>query len=281
MGLAGLAGLSGLSGIVPGVGAVVPPEGLDPDAATFIANVEAADGQALEAAIRAAYNQFVIGCKADASPNVGVSNWAAFGAVVPMMGARTLAGALVPLKGPAPTNFNFVAGDYSRITGLKGNGTNKHIDTNKPFNEEPRLNIHCAVYVRSPDTENRTIFGCRVPGTDSGGFEARQSGFIFFNPASSGALSSSTAPLINQPTIVLFNRTSSSSYTYRVNQEDSTVSMSAGTPLSQTVTLFQRGDNVIFSNSWMMFYSIGQAVTPSLLDQRVTTLSDAIAAALA
>jgi hypothetical protein len=79
----------------------------------YIAAVETADGQALEPAIRTAYDQFIRGCKAD-----GI--WDAIKASCILSGARSLSGALVPLKGSAPTNNNFVSGDYVRTTGLVG-----------------------------------------------------------------------------------------------------------------------------------------------------------------
>lgn len=112
-----------------------------PDAAAYIAAVEAADGQALEAGVRAAINAFVSGCKQD-----GI--WSALQACCLMAGARTLSGALVPLKGPAPTNFNFVSGDYSRKTGLIGNGATKYLDSNFTLADFPSNdNTHLSAYV--------------------------------------------------------------------------------------------------------------------------------------
>ena len=74
----------------------------DTDAGNYIQAVEAADGQALEAATRQAINNFVVGCKQD-----GI--WSAIKASCILAGARTLNGALVPLVGTAPTNNNFVS----------------------------------------------------------------------------------------------------------------------------------------------------------------------------
>ena len=87
-----ITGVGGNSGIVQRVGGAI-----DPDAAAYIAAVEAADGQMLEPALVTAYNEFFVGCKADASPFAGVSNFDAIKASCIMAGARTLAGALVPL----------------------------------------------------------------------------------------------------------------------------------------------------------------------------------------
>jgi len=94
----------------------------DTDASTYIEAVEAADTQALETATRYAINDFVIGCKQD-----GIGS--AIKASCILAGARTLDGALIPLAGTAPTNFNFVSGDYNRKTGLVGNRSNKSLRT--------------------------------------------------------------------------------------------------------------------------------------------------------
>jgi hypothetical protein len=92
----------------------------EPEALTYIAAVEAADGQALEPAVKLAINAFIKGCKND-----GI--WPAIKASCILAGARTLTGALVPLVGTAPTNVDglFVSGDYNRKTGLVGTGSTK------------------------------------------------------------------------------------------------------------------------------------------------------------
>jgi len=72
-----------------------------------------------------------------------------------MAGARTLQGALVPLVGPAPTNLNFVSGDYNRKTGLKGNGTSKYLNSNRKIDEDPQDSHHNSVYVTEADTGSR------------------------------------------------------------------------------------------------------------------------------
>jgi hypothetical protein len=95
----------------------------DTDAQVYISAVEAADGQGLEDGVKNAINSFVLGCKAD-----GI--WSAIKASCILAGARTLSGALVPLVGAAPTNNNFVSGDYNRKTGLIGNGTSKYLNSN-------------------------------------------------------------------------------------------------------------------------------------------------------
>jgi hypothetical protein len=117
---------------IPGIRA------LDPDAKTYINAVEFADGQPLESAVRTAIDKFVRGCKAD-----GI--WDAIKASCVLAGARTLDGALVPLKGSAPTNNGpFVSGDYDRKTGLAGNGTTKFLNSNRNNNADPQNSNHKA-----------------------------------------------------------------------------------------------------------------------------------------
>jgi len=100
----------------------------DPDAAAYIAAVEAADtaaGQSggLETATKVAIHSFVKGCKND-----GI--WPAIKASCILAGARTLAGALVPLVGAAPTRQGTEGGwNYDRKTGLAANGTDNYLNS--------------------------------------------------------------------------------------------------------------------------------------------------------
>ena len=112
----------------------------EPEALAYIAAVEAADGETLEDGVKFAYNSFIKGCKAD-----GI--WDAIKASCILAGARTLNGALVPLAGIAPTNFNFVAGDYNRKTGLVGDGSTKYLDSNRLGDADGQDDVHLCTYV--------------------------------------------------------------------------------------------------------------------------------------
>ena len=111
----------------------------DTDAGDYIQRVEGASGdnQALEPATRQAINNFVIGCKQD-----GI--WNAIKASCILSGARTLAGALVPLVGTAPANNGFIGigTDYVRKTGLVGDGSTKYLDSNRNNNADPQNSKH-------------------------------------------------------------------------------------------------------------------------------------------
>jgi hypothetical protein len=124
---------------------------IDVDALNYITAVETADGQALEENIKIAINDFIMGLKTD---NI----WEPIKASVIMAGAKTLNGALVPLKGHAPTNFNFVAGDYNRKTGLVGDGSTKYLNSNRNNNVDPQNSRHLAVFVNTKGTAGNTFY---------------------------------------------------------------------------------------------------------------------------
>jgi hypothetical protein len=128
---------------------LVPRASFDPDAARYLAAVEAADGQALETPVKRAVDAFFRHTKA-----AGVFD--ALKACCILAGARTLAGALVPVVGDAPTNVadGFVSGDYSRsgaTPGLKGDGTS-YLDTGRAEDDDPEDDYHQAFYVTSEPT---------------------------------------------------------------------------------------------------------------------------------
>ena len=58
-------------------------------------------------------------------------------------------GVTVPLKSTMPTltNNNFVAGDLNQVTGLKGDGSTKYIDTGTKFNDCPQNDFSMSVNV--------------------------------------------------------------------------------------------------------------------------------------
>jgi hypothetical protein len=251
---------------------------LDPDAQAYITAVETADAQALEEGTKAAINNFVLGCKAD-----GI--WNAIKASCIMAGARTLTGALVPLKGTAPTNFNFVSGDYSRKTGLVGHGTTKYLDSNRNNNADPQNSCHISVY--------GTAFGAltatpKFPlGRQIGGFNEK--GLFSGTSLNSGLLSArcqSVDPWLAHSSsrvngFIGTARSNSTQITIRNNQSTITISQASSVPSAPTLFVFASsngtaagdgGNAASFDDSRLAFYSIGESLDLALLDARVTTL---------
>ena len=112
----------------------------DSDALDYINRVENADGEELEDLVKQTINNFVVDLK---DKNV----WHSLSAACIMVGARTLNGALVPLKGPIPTNVenSFIEADYNRASGLKGN-TGKNLNTNF-LNSDLSIDRHFSFYI--------------------------------------------------------------------------------------------------------------------------------------
>ena len=234
--------------------------------------MEAADTQALETGVRYAINDFVIGCKND-----GI--WNAIKASCILAGARTLAGALVPLVGTAPTNFNFVAGDYNRETGLIGDGSTKYLDSNRNNNADPQDSNHAAVYISSA-VSSGIYFGSENLSTgrnylDVAGGNTTRSACRGFG--------SNDAGLISSDTLAGVSRASSSGYTLRRNGASINKAVASLTPDSLTVLLFARqgvGVPTLAGAPRIAFYSIGESLDLAALDTRVSDLITAIGAAI-
>jgi len=259
------------------LGGAVVLNRLDPDANAYIAAVEAADGQALEPAIRNAYDVFVRGCKSD-----GI--WNAIKASCILAGARTLSGALVPLKGSAPTNNNFVSGDYVRATGLKGGGTGsgKVIDSNRANNADGQDNNHNVVWVHTAEGSGSAGFYL-----DSGGAIAGDN-TIARSSNSSNLVSRNRGPLVAithaglgaSVGLIGASRSTSASYDFRASNGTSTISHVSDTPTSGNVFIFGRSTIIGVTDARISYYSIGESLNLTALDARLATLTSSITAAL-
>ena len=258
----------------------------DPDAQSYITAVEAADGQALEVGVRDAINAFVVGCKADGT-------WSAIKASCILAGARTLAGALVPLVGTAPTNYNFVAGDYDRETGLKGNGSTKYLDSNRNGNQQGRDNFHHSVFVTDAGSTNTNRAHISTPysgqsSSDLSDFLAQNNNTLIIrnrnaNGDSNNILASPAGSTID---FLGSNRNNSNSHSFR-RQSVTTVVATGNSavsfpPLNGNMAVFARPGSpaFLYSDARLAFYSIGESLDLALLDARVTTLVNAIGAAI-
>jgi hypothetical protein len=246
--------------------------GYDADATTYFAAVEAADGQSLESGVKTAINDFIVGCKAD-------NTWTALKASCILAGARTLAGALVPLAGTAPTNFNFVSGDYNRKTGLKGNGSTKYLNTNRAGNADPQNSIHMSLYVSTLNALTLWYAGSENTGTGATAFYSVNTNYIEVknrNPSTGYQEKSITAGFIGH------SRSSSASFIIRSSGSNLTKTSTSQTPASPNYGIFlSLGISPgAYGDGRYSFYSIGEAVDLALLDTRVTALMSALATAI-
>jgi hypothetical protein len=277
---AGEQGYSGGSGIVVVRYRRSGGTSLDNDAANYIARVEAADGQSLESGVRDAISEFVAGCKAD-----GI--WTAIKASCILMGARTLSGALTPLVGTAPTNNNFVSGDYNRKTGLKGNGTTKSINSGRASNADPQNSHHLALYQSERVlTSVGSLMGSGQIN-DAGVTQIVQpfaNDAYVFAQSRMAASSYLDAPSGNAVGFIGMVRTSSTAVAYRSSAGAVSASRTSTTPLSANTFVFatatSAGAAALPYAGRIAFYSIGESLTLATLDSRASALYTAIGAAI-
>jgi len=254
----------------------------DANAIAYIAAVEAADGTGLESGVKQAINDFVVGCKADGT-------WNAIKASCILAGARTLAGALVPLVGTAPTNNNFVSGDYNRKTGLVGDGSTKYLDSNRLASSQVNTNMHLAVRVSNATGADTALIGATqtsgatsITQLISNGSESN-----FTINAQNITSSSLVQPGVNGATTGFWgaSRNAAASYQGRINGSNYTFSFANNLASSYAgnVLVFARtlnGSPNGYSGARLAYYSIGESLDLALLDTRVTTLINAFAAAI-
>jgi len=243
---------------------VTDQDGFDADAQAYITAVEAADGEALEAGVKSAINDFVVGCKSD-----GI--WTSIKSSCILAGARTLTGALVPLKGAAPTSYNFVTGDYNRETGLLGNETTKYLDSNRNNNADPQDSNHQAVWISTAPSSGaaRIYIGAGV--VDSGTTHIVLGSTNLFSTRSRNAARSSEI----SAAVVGFaghSRATSSLYTTRANATNYSTSLTSQVPYAGNVFVFATNPASLASSARQAFYSIGESLDLALLDARVSTL---------
>jgi hypothetical protein len=233
---------------------------MDPDAAAYITAVETADTEPLEERTKIAIDNFVLGCKED-----GI--WTAIKASCILAGARTLTGALVPLVGTAPTNFNFNSGDYNRKTGLVGNGSTKYLDSNRNHNADPKDNAHVTVYASTVGT-----------GLFYGGAVGNTAGTSSLSTIAVRCRSSSINTITVATGLLGTSRSASANFVFRSGQTSETLSRTSETPANQNVFIHQNG--AAYGTHRLAFYSIGESLNLALLDARVTALINAFAAAI-
>jgi len=214
--------------------------------------------------VRIAINAFVVGCKTDGT-------WSAIKTCCILAGARTLNGAVVPLVGTAPTNFNFVSGDYNRKTGLIGNGSSKYLNSGRANNADPQNSNHNVVYLSA--TGSNIYMG----SVNSGNTNA-----VGSSVSRSRNASSSTSGGLGALGFNAMNRSVSTDYNVRAGGTTTNIVIASAVPTSDVVLVFSRGvpgtPNALTS-ARISFYSIGESLDLTLFDARVTALITAIGAA--
>jgi hypothetical protein len=249
----------------------------DADVVAYVVAVESADGDRLEDGVISAYESFITGCKGD-----GI--WSAIKASCILAGARSLSGALIPLVGSAPTNNNFVSGDYNRKTGLLSNGSTKVLNTNRNNNSDPQNSKHISCWVSQRIASNATN-GSMLIGTHNNQFGRTFFGVNVGTPPTAiiHAVNlngnSTVTPAAANTGLHGLSRSSSANYSVISAGVTGTASAASVTPYSQNIGVFGSvGGHRVTAR--ISFYSVGESLSLSTFNSRVSTLMTALAAAI-
>jgi hypothetical protein len=250
------------------------PVSLDSDALSYITSVETADGQSLEAGVRTAINSFVVGCKADGIWNSIMSSCI-------LAGARTLNGALVPLAGSAPSNINFVAGDYNRLQ-LTG-GTSKYLNSNRLDDSINQNDFHLSVWqAQQVPSGSRTSIGVQRSSPYYTSSILHSGSNLFARTRNSN---STLTAISDAASIGIFGTSRNNSSTYNIKTPNfaQAASVNSTTPLNLPYYVFSGNNNGVALTSYhgaLSFYSIGNSVDLGMLNARVSALLTAIQGAI-
>lgn len=264
---------------IGGIGSLSVKNTYDPDALAYLTAVEAADGQALENSVKIAINTFVVGCKTD-----GI--WNAIVASCILCGARTLNGALTPLKGNAPTGYNFID-LYDRKLGLGGDNATAYIATGYNNNDTtnfPQDNTHISCWVDNASSDSSGVYvGTQnTIGNILTIYNTSSTNIVFRNRAGT-TRTLSQAPYGFQGSTRNNSANFVSRATYSAGVSETTTTATSSTPSNNLIGVFAgfSGSTATqFSSPVISFYSIGKSLTLSLLDARVTTLKTTLNALL-
>ena len=164
-----------------------------------------------------------------------------------------------------PTNNNFVTADYDRKTGLKGNGSNKSLNTNRPANADDQNYRHVSVWISEAATGSNDVYLGTV-ATNPTNIQ-RLSPTVTSFAVSGGTYRIRTTDV---PGFVAAKRENANkiiTWMSGSGQEEDSIS---GPSTSQNLYILDRSVGSLASDGRVAFYSIGEALDLEKLDNRVS-----------
>ena len=261
------------AGGYPGIGSQPLPT--DADALDYLSRVKAADGAGVEVGVATAVSAFFRDTKA-----TGV--FSALKACCILAGARTLAGALVPVVGDAPTNVanGFVNGDFSRTAGLTGDGTS-YIDSGRANDDDPQNDNHNAIYLSAIESGPDGIELGAGAGAGRNMINATVTNNVFTRCRDATEVNTGLSSVGSG--VIGISRSDSSGYAVRSLGDEYSATAPADGVASENVFVFaasNAGSPFALSFATLSFYSIGTSLSLEDLDTAVTNLITAIGEAL-
>jgi hypothetical protein len=246
---------------------------IDADAVNYIKQVETADTQKLEESVKLAIINFVRGCKSDIIGNT--NNWNQIQTACILSAARTLTGALIPLKGIAPSNSGFVSADYTRKTGLKGNGT-KYLSSNYYANSTDQKDHSLGVYVSETDTKStaKALIGCGT-GVGTGQSQILVSTGLIQSRNRSGTVQSFPTTILNG--FYGNSRSITDGYNYNYFGNTGFFTQNSTSPADEIINIFARNTtSAIACSDKLSFYWIGKNIDLAKLNSRISAFMSSL-----
>ena len=242
----------------------------DADAIDYLSRMATADGAGVETGVAVAVDAFIRDAK-----ELGV--FSALKACCILAGARTLAGALVPVVGDAPTNVadGFVEGDYSRTAGLTGDGATTYLDSGRNNNADPQNSVHHSIWVSAQGSAVSVPIGAGFNLTGATRC-AVSFGTSVVTPRIREAAPQpgiSDAPLSGS--FFGYRRSAAAASLIRINGSDYARTTTSEVPFDGNVFVFADNNNgnlAGYTDATLAFYSIGTSLSLADLDTAVTNL---------
>jgi len=252
----------------------------DSDARAWIDAVETADAQQLEYGLQKVMDELVITLKAQ-------SLWSLVSTMTIKMGARTVAGALVDIKNPNSSwvNNGFVSGDYSRTTGLAGNGTSKYLNTGRNNNADAQNSFSMFTHVTTlATTASMYYMGGGLLATSGGSTIVRNAAnaanLTLTCRSSGGDIDTAANSVAN---FMGISRAASGSYTSRGNGANQTNSVASSSPANEPILEYAGSNGGVvsagtYSDHRSCAAGVGAAMTLATMNTVLTTYIARIAA---
>ena len=221
----------------------------DTDADIYITTIESLEGS-LEIGIKNSITEFITELK-----KKGL--WGSITDCLILAGARTLNGALIPLKGTVPTSSGFNSSNYNRKY-LKGNGSG-FLNLNRINNNYSATNHHVAIHKTTSTAGSQYIFG-DGSGTTSSFINLFSTGIS--QHRNTGTFTPTSPSEANG--FLGLSRSSSANYQLRYNSNTQTATRPMFVGTDKPLFLFKAGSTGTPSTAGISFYSQGTSLDLSV-----------------
>ena len=192
-------------------------------------------------------------------------------------------GVTVPLRSGMPTliNNNFVADDLDQLTGLKGDGSLKYIDTGLIGTDLSQDDASISSYITSADSRSVSWFpiGNSTSGVGGAMHILAQSGSTLYGRCHSGT--KATLATVDTTTLTGFvgiSRDNSADFDWDANGSSGTIVDSSGTPGNTEAISVFASSSLFLTSARLATYHAGPALNLATLEGLQDTLISEIAA---